>query len=121
MAHFAELDENNTVLRVVVVDNRDTSDKSGVEREHIGQAHLEKILGGVWRQTSYNATFRKNYAGVGYTYNSQLDAFIPPKPYTSWVLDTQTCTWQAPVPQPTSGGPYSWDEPTTSWQEITND
>lgn len=121
MAHFAELDENNVVLRVVVVDNRDTSDSSGVEREHIGSAHLEKILGGVWKQTSYNATFRKNYAGVGYTYNTSLDAFIPPKPYASWILEQNTCQWQAPIEQPATGGPYTWDESTTSWIAITND
>ena len=117
MAHFAELNQNNEVLRVVVVDNRDTSDASGVEREHIGQAHLEKILGGVWRQTSYNATMRKNYAGVGYTYDAQLDAFIPPKPFASWILDETTCQWQAPTPQPQDGRMYTWNEQTTSWQE----
>ena len=117
MAHFAELNQNNEVLRVVVVDNRDTSDASGVEREHIGQAHLEKILGGVWRQTSYNATMRKNYAGVGYTYDSQRDAFIPPKPYASWILNETTCQWQAPIAQPQDGKMYAWNEQTTSWQE----
>ena len=117
MAHFAELNQNNEVLRVVVVDNRDTSDASGVEREHIGQAHLEKILGGVWRQTSYNATMRKNYAGVGYTYDSQRDAFIPPKPFNSWILNETTCQWQAPVTMPQDGKMYAWNEQTTSWQE----
>ena len=117
MAHFAELNQNNEVLRVVVVDNRDTSDASGVEREHIGQAHLEKILGGVWRQTSYNATMRKNYAGVGYTYDSQRDAFVPPKPFNSWILNETTCQWQAPVTMPQDGKMYAWNEQTTSWQE----
>ena len=117
MAHFAELNQNNEVLRVVVVDNRDTSDASGVEREHIGQAHLEKILGGVWRQTSYNATMRKNYAGVGYTYDSQRDAFVPPKPFASWILNETTCQWQAPVTMPQDGKMYAWNEQTTSWQE----
>jgi hypothetical protein len=117
VAHFAELNQNNEVLRVVVVDNRDTSDASGVEREHIGQAHLEKILGGVWRQTSYNATMRKNYAGVGYTYDSQRDAFVPPKPFASWVLNETTCQWQAPVTMPQDGKMYAWNEQTTSWQE----
>lgn len=117
MAHFAELNQNNEVLRVVVVDNRDTSDASGVEREHIGQAHLEKILGGVWRQTSYNATIRKNYAGVGYTYDAQRDAFVPPKPFASWILNETTCQWQAPIAQPQDGKMYAWNEQTTSWQE----
>jgi hypothetical protein len=117
VAHFAELNQNNEVLRVVVVDNRDTSDASGVEREHIGQAHLEKILGGVWRQTSYNATMRKNYAGVGYTYDAQRDAFVPPKPFNSWILNETTCQWQAPVTMPQDGKMYAWNEQTTSWQE----
>jgi len=117
VAHFAELNQNNEVLRVVVVDNRDTSDASGVEREHIGCAHLEKILGGVWRQTSYNATMRKNYAGIGYTYDAQLDAFVPPKPFASWILNETTCQWQAPTPQPQDGRMYTWNEQTTSWQE----
>jgi hypothetical protein len=119
MAHFAELDENNVVLRVVVVDNRDTSDASGVEREHIGSAHLEKILGGVWRQTSYNATFRKNYAGAGYTYSTQLDAFIPPKPYASWILNESVCQWQAPVEYPQDGQQYVWNEDNQAWQVVT--
>jgi hypothetical protein len=117
VAHFAELDSNNQVLRVVVVDNRDTSDASGAEREHIGQAHLEKILGGTWRQTSYNATMRKNYAGVGYTYDAQRDAFVPPKPFASWILNETTCQWQAPIAQPQDGKMYTWNEQTTSWQE----
>jgi len=117
VAHFAELNQNNEVLRVVVVDNRDTSDASGVEREHIGQAHLEKILGGVWRQTSYNATMRKNYAGVGYTYDAQRDAFVPPKPFNSWILNETTCQWQAPVTMPQDGKMYAWNEQAGNWQE----
>jgi hypothetical protein len=120
MAHFAELDENNVVLRVVVVDNRDTSNPSGVEREHIGSAHLEKILGGVWKQTSYNGTFRKNYAGVGYSYNPQLDAFIPPKPYASWILNNITCQWEPPLPMPQDNNLYTWDEPTNQWILFQN-
>lgn len=119
MAHFAELDENDVVIRVVVVDNRDTSDSNGVEREHIGSAHLEKILGGHWRQTSYNATFRKNYAGIGYTYSGSLDAFIPPKPYPSWILDQQSCLWQAPIQQPQDGQQYIWNENNQAWQVVT--
>ena len=103
MAHFAEIDENNVVLRVVVVDNKDTADANGVEKEHIGAAHLEKILGGTWKQTSYNATFRKNYAGSGYTFDSQRNAFVPPKPFNSWILNETTCQWEAPVAMPTDG------------------
>jgi hypothetical protein len=79
MAYFAELDSNNVVLRVVVVDNKDTADAQGVEKEHIGAAYLERLLGGRWVQTSYNANFRKHYAGIGYTYDSALDEFVPPK------------------------------------------
>ena len=118
MAHFCKLDENNIVTQVVVVDNKDTADASGVEKEHIGAAHLEKILGGTWKQTSYNGNMRKNYAGIGYTYDAQRDAFIPPKPFNSWVLNESTAQWDAPVPMPTDGNMYSWDEATTNWVEI---
>ena len=78
MAHFAELDSNNVVLRVIVVDNKDTSDAYGVEKEHIGAAFCERVLGGTWKQTSYNGNFRGRYAGIGYTYNAQLDEFLAP-------------------------------------------
>lgn len=120
MAHFARIDENNIVTSVVVVENKDTADASGVEKEHIGAAHLEKILGGTWKQTSYNGNMRKNYAGIGYTFDSQRDAFIPPKPFNSWVLVEETCQWKAPVEMPTDGQMYSWDEATTSWTVVTN-
>lgn len=115
MAHFAELDENNVVLRVIVVGNADTSDANGVEKESIGAAFCERLFGGTWIKTSYNGNIRKNYAGIGSTYDSQRDAFIAPKPYTSWVLNEDTCTWDAPVAYPTDGKMYSWDEETTSW------
>ena len=114
MAHFAELDANNVVLRVVVVDNKDTADAFGVEKEHIGSAHLEKILGGTWKQTSYNGNMRKNYAGIGYTYRADIDAFVPPQPFASWILNADA-QWEAPTPMPTDGNMYSWDEETTSW------
>jgi hypothetical protein len=116
MAHFCELGPNNEVLRVIVVDNRDTADANGIEKEHIGAAFCERLLGGRWVQTSYNGNKRKNYAGQGYTYDEQRDAFIPPKPFASWVLNEDTCQWQAPTPMPTDGGMYSWDEATTSWK-----
>lgn len=118
MAHFAEIDENNVVLRVVVVDNKDTSDANGIEKEHIGAAHLEKMLGGTWKQTSYNSTFRKNYAGMGYTYDQERDAFIAPKPYPSWVLAENTCHWESPVPIPNDGQMYVWDEDNMQWSVI---
>jgi len=116
MGHYAKIDENNVVTQVVVVDNKDMADAFGVEKEHIGAAHLEKILGGVWKQTSYNGKIRKNYAGIGYTYDTQLDAFIPPKPFPSWLLNANA-QWEAPVAMPTDGM-YTWDEATTSWVRI---
>jgi len=120
MAHFAELDNNNTVLRVIVVDNRDTSDANGQEDESIGIAFCRKLFGGIWRQTSYNANFRKNYAGIGYTFDQGRDAFISPKPFPSWQLDENTCQWTAPTPMPTDGQMYSWDEDTVSWVVTPN-
>lgn len=115
MAHFAELDSNNVVLRVVVVGNKDTSDANGVEKESIGAAFCERLYGGTWKQTSYNGNFRKHYAGIGYTYNADIDAFIPPKPYPSWILNNDTVNWEAPVPMPDDGLMYSWDEDSQSW------
>ena len=118
MSHFAELDANNVVLRVIVVGNKDTSDASGVEKESIGKAFCERLFGGNWVQTSYNGNFRKRYAGIGYKYDAALDAFIAPQPYPSWTLDANA-DWQAPVPMPTDGKMYSWDEATQSWTEVT--
>ena len=118
MAHFAEIDQFGKVKRVIVVANADTSDASGVEKEHIGAAFCEKLFGGTWKQTSYNGNFRKNYAGIGYTYDATRDAFIPPQPYPSWVINEATCQWQAPTPMPTDGKRYSWDEATLSWKEV---
>ena len=117
MAHFAEIDDNGIVQRVIVVDNKDTSDANGVEKEYIGAAFCERLFGGTWKQTSYNANFRKHYAGIGYTYDAQRDAFIPPKPFSSWVLDEDTCQWNAPVAMPTDGM-YSWNEANQSWDAI---
>ena len=117
MAHFAELDANNVVLRVIVVDNKDTSDVNGVEKEYIGAAFCEKLFGGTWKQTSYNGNFRKNYAGIGYSYlPAPIDGFAPPRPYESWNLDPDTCQWVAPVPMPTDGQMYSWNETTQTWE-----
>lgn len=117
MAHFAEIDDNNVVLRVIVVANKDTSDANGNEVESIGVAFCQRLLGGNWVQTSYNGNFRKNYAGIGYTYRADIDAFVAPQPYPSWVLD-ENAQWQAPVPMPTDGKMYSWDEATQSWVEV---
>jgi hypothetical protein len=120
MAHFAELDENNVVVQVIVVDNKDCCDANGVEKEHIGAAHCEWLLGGRWVQTSYNGSFRKRYAGIGMTYNEDLDAFIAQKPFASWVLNNETADWEAPTPMPAEGE-WEWDEATTSWKEVVNE
>ena len=115
MAHFCKLDANNVVTQVVVIDNRDTADANGVEKEHIGAAFCERLFGGTWKQTSYNGNLRKNYAGIGYTYRADIDAFVAPKPFPSWILNANA-QWEAPVAMPTDGQMYSWDEATTSWK-----
>jgi hypothetical protein len=117
MAHFAKLDQNNVVTQVIVVSNKDTADATGVEKESIGVAFCERLFGGTWKQTSYNGKIRKNYAGVGFTYRADIDAFVPPKPFNSWTLNNDTAQWQAPTPMPTDGKMYSWDEATLSWKE----
>ena len=113
MAHFAEIDSNNTVIRVIVVPD---------DAEDRGQDYLANDLGlgGTWVQTSYNASIRKNYAGDGFSYDSERDAFIPPKPYNSWLLDEETCQWSAPVPYPTDGVMYRWNEENTDWEATLN-
>ena len=114
MAHFAKLGPGNVVEQVIVVDNRDTSDPDGVEKEHIGAAFCERLFGGTWKQTSYNGNKRKNYAGIGYAYHADIDAFVAPQPYPSWTLDAD-CNWQAPVPMPDDGAMYTWDEAGQVW------
>ena len=121
MAHFAKLDENNNVLAVHVVVN-DVITIDGVESEQAGIDFLTGLHGHtLWKQTSYNGTIRKNYAGIGYTYDVGRDAFITPQPYGSWVLDETTCQWEAPVVYPTDGKRYTWDEDTTSWVEVSTE
>jgi hypothetical protein len=118
MAHFAKLGIDNIVLEVLVVNNVDTMTPQGEEKEEIGVAFLQNLTGhAAWKQTSYNNSFRKRYAGAGYTYNSELDAFIPPKPYTSWTLNTQTADWQAPVAYPSDDKSYLWNEENQTWDE----
>lgn len=121
MAHFAQLNEDNIVTQVIVVANQDTADKDGVENEAIGIAFCNNLLGGNWKQTSYNGRIRKNYAGIGYKYDATLDAFIPPQPFESWTLNEETAQWEAPTPYPDDGKRYSWDEATTSWVEIVEE
>jgi hypothetical protein len=125
MAHFAEIDENNLVLTVQVINNSDILDENGNESEQKGIEFCKRLWpdSNRWVQTSYNRTFRKNYAGVGYMYDEQKDAFIPPKPYASWVLNEEIAWWEAPVVSPfngTDGKFYSWDEDIKDWVEITN-
>jgi hypothetical protein len=119
MAHFAKLDENNLVTQVVVVDNKDILDEQNNESEDIGTQLCNNLLGGTWKQTSYNNNIRYNYAGVGFTYDSTRDAFYEPQPYPSWTLNEDTCQWDSPVPYPTvSEGSeefYNWDEETIQW------
>lgn len=109
MSHFAELDENNIVLRVLVGDNNLPNE---------GYDWFVENLGGTWVQTSYNGTIRKNFAGIGYRYDEELDAFIAPKPYESWTLNTQTAKWMSPTPYPQDGRIYEWDEENLNWKEV---
>jgi hypothetical protein len=101
MAHFAQLDENNVVIQVIVVGNNDITDpNTGQEDENIGISFCQNLFGGTWKQTSYNGNIRFRYAGEGYTYNEELDAFIPPQPFPSWILENDIADWIAPIPQP---------------------
>ena len=142
MAHFAKIDENNIVQEVIVVSNNDCGNLSFPDSEVIGQSFLHSIgLIGNWKQTSYNTldgkyytqvdrkfvydpslqykAFRKNFAGIGFTYNPSLDGFIPPKLYQSWTLDTETCTWIPPIDKPRPADNWIWDESIENWKEIT--
>jgi len=128
MAHFARLDENNVVTQVIVVDNKDITDPfTGQEDEILGIAFCKKLLGGNWVQTSYNGNLRVRYAGVGYTFNKALDAFVAPKPFESWVLNTETTEWESPVgPAPAlteaetaTLSRYEWNEEDGVWKLVT--
>jgi hypothetical protein len=121
MAHFAQLDENNIVIQVIV---------AGDEYESTGEQLYAETVGGVWKRTSYNTVcgthrnggipFRGNYAGVGFKYDETLDAFIPPKPFESWVLDQSIFNWVPPIPVPDASSAWIWDEETLSWIEPPN-
>ena len=130
MAHFAKLDENNVVTQVIVVDNKDITDPhTGQEDEILGIAFCKKLLGGNWKQTSYNNSTRVRYAGIGYSYNAALDAFVPPQPYASWTLESETADWVSPLgaapaltdAEVEANSFYRWDEDayqadnTTGW------
>ena len=110
MSHWAEIDDSNIVLRVLVGNNNEADE---------GEAFMNS-LGGRWVKTSYNGNIRKNFAGIGYTYREDIDAFVAPQPYPSWTLD-EDAKWQAPVAYPTDGLMYEWDETTTDWKAIVND
>ena len=129
MASFAKLGLNNKVIEVLSVVNEVLHDSNGVEQESIGIDFLTKLTGwSIWKQTSYNTLagqhslggtpFRKNHAGIDYTYDEDRDAFIPPKPFNSWVLNEDTCQWEAPIEFPSDGKKYNWNEETTSWEEL---
>lgn len=123
MAHFAKLDDNNRVIDVYVVNNTELIDSQGIEREELGVEFLTKLFGHtLWKQTSYNGNFRKNYAGYNYTYDETRDAFIPPKDFPSWIFNESTCRWEAPVPIPEDhlvDKVYLWDETLSYWKDVS--
>lgn len=119
MAHFAELDENNIVVRVVVVHNNELLDENGIEQEQKGIDFCINHFGGSWVQTSYNGNFRGNYATIGGRYDEQKNVFIGKQDYPSWILNTVTWHYEPPIPYPTDGNKYYWDELTTSWIKRT--
>jgi len=129
MASFAKIGLNSKVIAVISVNNEILKDSSGVEREELGIQFLNELYGWpIWKQTSYNTVggvhllggtpFRKNHAGIGYTYDEDRDAFIPKKPYNSWILNEQTCNWESPIPIPSDASidkRYQWNETTQNW------
>jgi len=122
MAHFAQLNEENIVTQVIVVNNQELM-MDGQENEIKGILFCKSLYGEEtkWKQTSYNGNFRKNYAGIGYNYDEQRDAFIPPKPFNSWILNETTCIWEAPVSYPQDEKDYFWNEDNLNWQEIVRE
>ncbi len=131
MASFAKIGLNNKVIEVLSVVNEVLHDSNGIEQEVIGIDFLTKLTGyPVWKQTSYNThggvhdkngiPFRKNHAGIGYTYDEDRDAFIPPKPFKSWILNESTCLWESPIPYPQDNNKYNWNEQNQSWDLIEN-
>ena len=120
MAHFAELDENNVVLQVIVVHNNELMDTDGTENEAKGVQFCNSLFGHTnWIQTSYNANMRKQFAGIGYTYDDVNDVFVSPQPFPSWSLD-ENHDWQPPTPMPEDDKQYMWNEETQAWEEVTN-
>jgi hypothetical protein len=129
MASFAKIGLNNKVIEVQSVVNQVLHDSNGIEQENIGIDFLTKLTGwAIWKQTSYNTIggihnnngtpFRKNFAGIGYTYDETRDAFIAPKPFNSWILNEDTCLWNAPVAKPEDDNKYRWNESTLTWDIV---
>ena len=128
MAHFVKIDASNIVISGVVLDDKDTQDESGDEVESVGATYLNEGFGGTWKRTSYNTNggvhklggtlFRKNYAGIGHTYDASKDAFYAPQPYDSWTLNEDTCQWDAPTAYPDDGKIYTWNEDTQAWDKL---
>jgi hypothetical protein len=114
MAHYAFLNENNIVIEVIV-----GIDEAELIEGLTPEAWYGNFRGQTCKRTSYNGNIRKNYAGIGYTYDEARDAFIPPKPFDSWLLDEETCQWRAPVEYPTDGKIYTWNETTLTWNEVS--
>jgi hypothetical protein len=120
MAYFAKLGTGNIIENVISINNAVITDSNGVEQEQLGVDFINKLYNtrDVWKQTSYNNNFRKNYAGIGYQYDQTRDAFIAPKPFNSWLLNEDTCRWEAPVAYPQDGNRYSWNESTLTWDIV---
>jgi hypothetical protein len=120
MAHFAQLDESNKVIQVIVVSNDAIDNLPFPDSELVGVEFCKLLYGQdtVWKQTSYNKNFRVHFAGIGYSYDENYDAFIPWQPYLGWILNTDTFMWLPPVPMPDDGKRYRWDEATLSWIEV---
>ena len=125
MAYFAKLGTGNIVEQVISINNSVITDGNGVEQEQLGNDFINKLYNtrDVWKQTSYNNNFRKNYAGIGYHYDQTRDAFIPPKPFNSWILNEDTCRWESPVDMPTTeledNQYYYWNESIINWEIKT--
>ena len=119
MATFAKIGLNSKVIESLSVHNDVLKDANGMEQEALGIDFLTKLTGwAIWRQSSYNNNMRKNHAGIGFSYDEERDAFIPPKPYPSWLLDENTCLWDSPTPYPDDGNKYEWNESNQSWDSI---
>jgi len=120
MAHFAKLGTGNIIEQIISINNSVITDANGIEQEQLGVDFINKLYNtrDVWKQTSYNKNFRKNYAGIGYQYDQTRDAFIPPKPFNSWILNEDTCQWEPPNPMIINNNSYVWNEQTLSWDIV---